>query len=622
MPLGPRRAEIEPVDSQAILSQIGAHGQFAFPDTEQRFEAMGLPLLEVDGSCPTIGAVLAADLEGITPCDQFDFRRFRRKLEEEFFAVGIEYTKRRAAKSPLENQPGRLAESGDRRILFQSGDPIACGIGNQHDEDQSGRQQAKQRPDSLWIGDRGRRRFGRNEERCAAAFEIRNFASQSVGLGRVSGGQSTAQSIQQPRHRRPDLGGGGLVREPENPTQAAVGKSRGGIIHCKGRLAGEPAESCRPAHAESGGLVFAGEASTDVGQHRIRGEEVFSMGQDCAYCGATEIVEDEHSGVLRCHECGRSSLPNAASAKDSARLGVKGAVPPFLSAHSRRRREKRGAPGEIPSWPAALSSLAATGLFYGLLGLLPASGFSVLFTDRGWVPYVITLISVWALFLLGAKLRRLQKERAMLERDLVVVGEDGLLGPDDAASALAALSAQPPEVTESFLVRRLERALRHFQSRRHSVEIVEFLAIESRSDEGRVDASYGLVRVFVWAVPTLGFIGTVIGIGAAVAGFSDTLEAASSLEGMKESIGLVTGGLGVAFDTTLLALVMSILIMFPATAVQRIEEAFIGEVDDYCAAHLIARLRDESTAEADELAIAGLARRLVASMRASEHRGA
>jgi biopolymer transport protein ExbB/TolQ len=279
-----------------------------------------------------------------------------------------------------------------------------------------------------------------------------------------------------------------------------------------------------------------------------------------------------------------------------------------------------GAPLFLVISAAALLGFAATGLFYGLLYMLPATGFSVLFTDRGWVPYVITLISVWALFLLGAKSLRLQAERAILGRDLIAVAGDGRLGPGDAQPALAALRAEPSAIADSFLVRRLERALRHFQSRRRSVEIVEFLAAESRADEGRVDASYGLVRVFIWAVPTLGFIGTVIGIGGAVAGFSATLEAASSLDGMKESIGLVTSGLGVAFDTTLLALSMSILIMFPASAIQRREEAFLTEVDDYCAEHLIPKLRDEPTTDTDENMIAALAQRLVASMQTSERR--
>lgn len=237
---------------------------------------------------------------------------------------------------------------------------------------------------------------------------------------------------------------------------------------------------------------------------------------------------------------------------------------------------------------------------------------------RGWVPYVITGVSFWAMLLLGARLVRLRHESGALGRDLIVTGGDGLLGPGDAARAVAELRERAEGFESSFLVARLERALRHFEARRHVVEVVDFLAGESSADEGRVDASYALIRVFVWAVPTLGFIGTVIGIGAAVGGFSETLEAASSLEGMKESIGTVTGGLGVAFDTTLLALVMSILIMFPASAVQRVEESFLAEAEDYCDEHLVRRLRDDARAGVEDAAIDALARRLALAMQSAD----
>jgi len=61
---------------------------------------------------------------------------------------------------------------------------------------------------------------------------------------------------------------------------------------------------------------------------------------------------------------------------------------------------------------------------------------------------------------------------------------------------------------------------------------------------------------------------------------------------MKESIGSVTSGLSVAFDTTLIALVLSIPIMFASSAVQKQEEAFLAEIEDYCDEHLVRRLED------------------------------
>jgi biopolymer transport protein ExbB/TolQ len=282
----------------------------------------------------------------------------------------------------------------------------------------------------------------------------------------------------------------------------------------------------------------------------------------------------------------------------------------------------RGAPGEGGSLGAAGLGFAFTVLFYMVLQLFPDSMFFELFTRRGWVPYVIMGTSSWALFLLGAKLRRLREESRVLDQELIETPLPGRLRPCDAEAVLSHLEAIPSPAGESFLVARLIRALRHFDARRRVVEVVEHLAAESRADDMRVDASYGLVRVFVWAVPTLGFIGTVIGIGAAVGGFSDTLEAASSLESMKESIGAVTGGLGVAFDTTLLALVMSMLIMFPANAVQRLEETLLGRVDDYCTEHLVQRLEDEEASAVDSDLIEALASRLLAAIRKEEQREA
>jgi len=357
-----------------------------------------------------------------------------------------------------------------------------------------------------------------------------------------------------------------------------------------------------------------------IGEPDTRRETTRVMQLDCPYCDARALERTDDGALLRCRACGRSSLI-AAGAGDAE---VEPAAPRVAASASpseevvRARKRMRSAPGEVHGLPPAAIGLGASALFYGLLYQLPSSPISELFTGRGWVPYVITAISAWALALLAARLRRLRFEASVLDRELIPATSNGRLQPDDAEHALAALRAQPAPIRDSFLARRLDRALRHYASRRRAVEVVDHLAAESRSDEIRVDASYSLVRVFVWVVPTLGFIGTVIGIGSAVGGFSETLEAASSLDAMKESIGSVTSGLGVAFDTTLLALVMSILIMFPANAVQRVEEGLLGAVDEYCSDHLVQRLEDEERDEASGALIEALAERLVAAMGARD----
>ncbi len=332
------------------------------------------------------------------------------------------------------------------------------------------------------------------------------------------------------------------------------------------------------------------------------------MSRPCPHCEADSLAPASPDGVQRCPACGRSALAPLDSSE------------PTPSEGSRRFRR---APGEVPSGPAALGGVVLTAVFYGLLGLMPEGRLGELFLERGTVPYVITGVSAWALLLLAARWRRLRGEWRLLDRDFLaeaVPTSAGRISVAGAGQALQTLAIARGAHPDSFLLGRLERALRHFQARGRVAEVVDVLAAESASDEGRVEASYALIRVFVWAVPTLGFIGTVIGIGTAVGGFSETLEAAASLDAMKESIGGVTGGLGVAFDTTLLALVMSILIMFPASAVQRMEEGLVGAVDDYCAERLVLRLEDDGRGES--AAIRQLAERLAEALGRSAEKDA
>jgi biopolymer transport protein ExbB/TolQ len=253
------------------------------------------------------------------------------------------------------------------------------------------------------------------------------------------------------------------------------------------------------------------------------------------------------------------------------------------------------ASGELQPGLTFVLAAGITAAFYGLV-VHPLAGtyFSDLFAERGWVPYAISVLSSWAGVVLFMKLRGLQGQRRALELDLLPRRIAERITPEDAAAFVAHLDEAGP--AGSLLVERLRRALHHFEARRDAREVVDQLGTQAQSDADAVESSYTMVRVFIWAVPILGFIGTVIGIGAAVGGFSESVGAAVDLDVMKESIGSVTTGLGVAFDTTLLALVMSILIMFPSSALQKAEEDHLVALEEYCDERLVRRLDDGAQA--------------------------
>lgn len=266
-------------------------------------------------------------------------------------------------------------------------------------------------------------------------------------------------------------------------------------------------------------------------------------------------------------------------------------------------------PTDVGLRVTGIAAAALTVLFYAAV-VHPLAGTYVgeLFGARGWVPYVIAWLSAWAGVLLGLKAWLLAAQRRALDVDWLPDALATRITPANAERFrrnlhdLAARALPRPGLpvarglalgsSRSFLVGRIDRALERLRMRGSAPDVIDQLASQSQLDANAVESSYTMVRVFIWAIPLLGFIGTVVGISAAVAGFSDSVAAAVDLDVMKQSIGTVTMGLGVAFDTTLLALVMSIVIMLPTTSLQKAEEDFLSRVDAYCDERLGRRLDD------------------------------
>ena len=77
------------------------------------------------------------------------------------------------------------------------------------------------------------------------------------------------------------------------------------------------------------------------------------------------------------------------------------------------------------------------------------------------------------------------------------------------------------------------------------------LGAQAERDEASVQTSFASVTGFVWSIPVLGFIGTVVGLSVAIGGFANVLNAVSDTSQIVEALKGVTGGLGTAFETTL-----------------------------------------------------------------------
>jgi biopolymer transport protein ExbB/TolQ len=148
---------------------------------------------------------------------------------------------------------------------------------------------------------------------------------------------------------------------------------------------------------------------------------------------------------------------------------------------------------------------------------------------------------------------------------------------------LAVLAKLPKEHQQDFLVARLRKALEHVQRRGGADGLDDELKYLAEADAAALHGSYSLMRIIIWAIPILGFLGTVMGITIAIANISP--------EALEESLPQVTGGLAVAFDTTALALALSMVLMFVQFLVDRAENRLLSNVDETVAAELAGRFQ-------------------------------
>lgn len=227
------------------------------------------------------------------------------------------------------------------------------------------------------------------------------------------------------------------------------------------------------------------------------------------------------------------------------------------------------------------------------LAVLPFKGtnlerfYDIIF-ERGPVQYLELFMFFMVVGLIVLKFNIMRRQSSVIGMEEVDTNID--FTNDESISQLRSSIQDSDDYDQSIAMSRMDRLLALWLHAKEVDRVSTYATTEADRDASNSDSSYSLSRVLVWAIPILGFIGTVMGLGNAVGGFSSFLAGAADLSAIKGAIGDVTAGLGVAFDTTLLALILSVLVMFPLSAVQRREENLLVEIDNYLEDSIISHL--------------------------------
>lgn len=192
------------------------------------------------------------------------------------------------------------------------------------------------------------------------------------------------------------------------------------------------------------------------------------------------------------------------------------------------------------------------------------------------------VLGFWALAIMGYKARTASRERGMLDQPLLGIGEGVRVLPEDTREYVRQLRALPPEQQGLLLPRALVNALQRFGATRNVQDASSSTNALITSESDRLEAELSMIRYILWAIPSIGFIGTVRGIGDALG------QANKAVSG---DISGVTESLGVAFNSTLIALLISILLMFLVHQLQLLQERLAFDTENYLDENLIRHLQ-------------------------------
>jgi len=202
------------------------------------------------------------------------------------------------------------------------------------------------------------------------------------------------------------------------------------------------------------------------------------------------------------------------------------------------------------------------------------------------VEYVTTALFFVGTAALAMRLVGLAVQFSSLDRVMLEPVPAGGQRVADCGRLLEQLHRLPARRHDTYLLRRLRDAL-VFVRRKDSGDAMDAqLRHLEELDIARMSAGYAMVRIIIWAIPILGFLGTVIGITMAIANMSP--------QEFERSIPEVISGLSVAFDTTALALALSMVLMFAKYCVERLEDRLLTTVDARASAELVGRFEQTS----------------------------
>jgi biopolymer transport protein ExbB/TolQ len=248
-----------------------------------------------------------------------------------------------------------------------------------------------------------------------------------------------------------------------------------------------------------------------------------------------------------------------------------------------------------------LLALAAAAAFLFVADLLYGSnstfshrfGEFFLRDNNRYATFPATLFFFWGVVIVLLKMPKLRLQRRALDLAAVPQSREFVLNEATARTVLERMRSLVDDTRHFILLNRIDRALSNLHNIGGVSDVSTILNSQADNDENQIASSYAIVNAMIWAIPVLGFVGTVLGLSLAMGKFKINADASQ----IRDSLTPVVAGLSTAFETTLVGLVFALLLHLLSDLMQQKETDFLDECNDYCHAHVVSKLRVRREAE-------------------------
>ncbi len=202
---------------------------------------------------------------------------------------------------------------------------------------------------------------------------------------------------------------------------------------------------------------------------------------------------------------------------------------------------------------------------------------------------------VWALLILIQRHREVLRQRQAFHYELLPTEEGARILPEDARPLARKVDQTIQQRGSSILANMIRLGLNKYAVSKSGPDVAEVVRNQADVEHSRFVANMNTVNYLAWAIPAIGFLGTVRGLASAMGLTRDREQKVQ--EYIDQYVEQVKDHLGTAFDCTFIALFLSVILMYVIHTIQRAEETLVIDAQDYCQENLLLRLYDPQPVE-------------------------